>query len=512
MKTNKEKTPQNKNITTQLKNFWHLKIKSIIATFVTALFIIVIAISFGRVPGCDTTARGQLAVVNGKTILNTSPQFKRNVEQLQKYYKNIPYNIIEKQALRQVIGYMLMLDAAKDNKIKLPPKVHESLILGYLKQEKISPQNFASRQRGYRKRVEKYIKENYLTSVLRYDIVNSSKSTEIEFRLKELVNSISAAVDIIVLDTDKIIQNIKVSDNDLKIFFNKNKNRYSTMVKASKILVADKNKAQQIKTRLDNKEDFANLAKNYSLDSASSYSGGNMGWIFPLERNSAESTALLKLKPGEISSPVKTSLGYTIFKVEKKSTCNSFNKMDKLTKVKLTQAYKNINIGSSIQIKKKAEMDLHEIKKLVKNNKSGFRAAAAGKGFRVLRSSYFKLFETPNVNNKNMDLSSIQDNYIFYQQVFSIKRGTLTSVIRIKNKLVLAQLIGRKKNLNKNLKLMSDKKKFKRLPKRIKDKIKKEVQEKYFAVQNDLQRNLFDDWSASLWDNADIKVTPQRRQ
>ena len=38
----KEKKPQNKNIKTQLKNVWHIKIKSLVATFVTAIFIIVI--------------------------------------------------------------------------------------------------------------------------------------------------------------------------------------------------------------------------------------------------------------------------------------------------------------------------------------------------------------------------------------------------------------------------------------------------------------------------------------
>ena len=70
-----------------------------------------------------------------------------------------------------------------------------------------------------------------------------------------------------------------------------------------------------IRDRLINKkEDFATLARLHSVD-GSATRGGDLGWLQPGDSVPVFEEAMNRLKPGEISQPIKTQYGYHIIQV-----------------------------------------------------------------------------------------------------------------------------------------------------------------------------------------------------
>jgi len=72
----------------------------------------------------------------------------------------------------------------------------------------------------------------------------------------------------------------------------------------------------EIKQRLDNNEDFAELAKEYSDDPTSANLGGDMGWFPPEAYGERVAQTLQSLKQGEISEPFQSPGGWHIIQLE----------------------------------------------------------------------------------------------------------------------------------------------------------------------------------------------------
>ncbi|MGZ8209058.1 MAG: peptidylprolyl isomerase [Burkholderiales bacterium] len=69
-----------------------------------------------------------------------------------------------------------------------------------------------------------------------------------------------------------------------------------------------------LKERLENKADFAELARVHSED-ASAPKGGDLGWILPGDTVPEFERAMNTLKPGEISEPVRSPFGWHLIQV-----------------------------------------------------------------------------------------------------------------------------------------------------------------------------------------------------
>jgi peptidyl-prolyl cis-trans isomerase SurA len=69
-----------------------------------------------------------------------------------------------------------------------------------------------------------------------------------------------------------------------------------------------------LKERLDNKADFAALARAHSED-ASATKGGDLGWLLPGDTVPEFERAMTLLKPGEVSPPVQTPFGWHLIQV-----------------------------------------------------------------------------------------------------------------------------------------------------------------------------------------------------
>ena len=90
-----------------------------------------------------------------------------------------------------------------------------------------------------------------------------------------------------------------------------------TVVKASHILVQSEAKANLLKNMLDEGEDFAYLARQYSQCPSKSM-GGDLGYFKRGQMVKEFETAAFNLPVGEISNPVQTQFGWHIIKVTDK--------------------------------------------------------------------------------------------------------------------------------------------------------------------------------------------------
>lgn len=79
-----------------------------------------------------------------------------------------------------------------------------------------------------------------------------------------------------------------------------------------------RNRLRALKERLENKADFAELARIHSED-ASASKGGDLGWVLPGDTVPEFERAMDALKPGEISDPVKTPFGWHVIQVLERS-------------------------------------------------------------------------------------------------------------------------------------------------------------------------------------------------
>jgi len=163
----------------------------------------------------------------------------------------------------------------------------------------------------------------------------SVTAEEVDTEVAQLKDQIGSSYDMVISQygwTDEQIRDLlemnllvyKISTKDITIeedallaFFEENKSDYDEpeQVIASHILVATEEEAKEIKQQLDEGADFAELAREKSLDVTTAVAGGDVGW-FPRGRMAEEfEKTAFKLMPGQMSGPVKTDFGYHIIKV-----------------------------------------------------------------------------------------------------------------------------------------------------------------------------------------------------
>jgi peptidyl-prolyl cis-trans isomerase C len=82
---------------------------------------------------------------------------------------------------------------------------------------------------------------------------------------------------------------------------------------ASHILVPTKDHAEQLKTKINEGTDFADVAKAYSM-CPSRTNGGALGKFGPGQMVKPFEDAVVALPIGEISEPVQTQFGYHLIK------------------------------------------------------------------------------------------------------------------------------------------------------------------------------------------------------
>jgi len=114
----------------------------------------------------------------------------------------------------------------------------------------------------------------------------------------------------------KVETDAKVTDDDLKKFYEQNKDKFKTgeQIRASHILVKTEKEAKDIQAQIKAGGKFEELAKKHSVD-ASAAQGGDLGWFGKGSMVPAFEKAALALKEGQVSDVVKSDFGYHIIKL-----------------------------------------------------------------------------------------------------------------------------------------------------------------------------------------------------
>jgi len=114
----------------------------------------------------------------------------------------------------------------------------------------------------------------------------------------------------------EILSKAKVTDKDVQDFYKK----LGESIKVRHILVKTKKEADQIYQALKNGTNFDSLAKEKSIDPGTKEKGGDLGFITwnSLLGLSPFKEVAFKLKPNEISHPVKTIAGWHVIKLEER--------------------------------------------------------------------------------------------------------------------------------------------------------------------------------------------------
>jgi len=140
------------------------------------------------------------------------------------------------------------------------------------------------------------------------------------------------------LELEKLLDPyIEITDEEINEYFETNKDslNHAEEVRASHILVETEKEANEIKAKIDQGEDFAELAKEFSKDGSSTV-GGDLGF-FGRGKMVAEFDAVaFSLDINEVSEPVKSQFGYHIIKLTEKKEAKEATLEDSKEDIKET--------------------------------------------------------------------------------------------------------------------------------------------------------------------------------
>ncbi|QQX78852.1 SurA N-terminal domain-containing protein [Shewanella sp. KX20019] len=140
--------------------------------------------------------------------------------------------------------------------------------------------------------------------------------------LGQFVRPEVVSLNYIELDAKQLATDVAVTEADAQAYFDENKAQYLQPEKrlAAHILIGldeddAEEKAEAIYQKLQNGDDFAELAKAESQDTFSGEQGGQLDWFEAGVMEPEFDTALFGLNKGSYSNVVKTNFGYHIIKV-----------------------------------------------------------------------------------------------------------------------------------------------------------------------------------------------------
>lgn len=123
---------------------------------------------------------------------------------------------------------------------------------------------------------------------------------------------------------EKAATDVEVTDEEIEKQYKQGKQELN----ARHILVSDEELAKEIKGKLDNGEDFATLAKDYSEDPGSGQNGGDLGWFTVGMMVPEFNDAAYELEKNEISEIVQTQHGYHIIQLMDKRDVKDYGTLE----------------------------------------------------------------------------------------------------------------------------------------------------------------------------------------
>ncbi|MDD4503874.1 MAG: peptidylprolyl isomerase [Clostridiaceae bacterium] len=163
--------------------------------------------------------------------------------------------------------------------------------------------------------------------------------------------------------TDKLTEKVAVTDEEIKAYYDTHQDEFVS-VKASHILLETKEEAEKMLQKVKAGEDFAELAKQNSIDPSAKENSGDLDYFRHGDMLEPFEKAAFALKPGEISEIVQTDFGFHIIKVED-SKLDKFEDVKEQLKGKLLYDKKGVEYNKLLEEMRKNS----EIEKFIKNLK-----------------------------------------------------------------------------------------------------------------------------------------------
>ncbi len=341
----------------------NLNSRRIVSLLFIATIAVVFTLSFGPASqtGCGApTSSGEAntaATVNGKEI--PMMEFRRayrdqlNMYRQQGITEELARQIgLHRQVLDNLINQELTAQAAERNGIQpsdeeLADLIHKAPI--FQKDGQFDPTTYRNAVRQFfqktPERFEDQLRRQMAGDLLLSTVAESATVSEDEVRAQFLKEGNKASLtfarftpsmfaDKVPAPTaDQLAQFKKEREDAIKANYEQNKFLYHQpeQIKARHILIglpndapADRVKEAQEKAAnlrkqlVDEKKDFAELAKQFSEDPGSREKGGDLGWAGADAYVKPFSDAAFALKPGEISQPVQTQFGIHLIQLEEK--------------------------------------------------------------------------------------------------------------------------------------------------------------------------------------------------
>lgn len=253
------------------------------------------------VSGCGSDSAslptGVVARVGDTTI--SEKQLDRTIEQSRAQAKQqgqtLPaagesgYDQVRQQALQQLIQQEVVSSEAR--KCGKPCAVTPAEISAQL--VSIRTANFKGSQKAF----DTFLKQSAISKADARNIVeNQIEATKLQ---------------------NRVTRGIRFTDADAKAYYDANRSQFMVAAgrTASHILVATKAEADKIRSEVT-LANFAQLAKQHSIDTGTAKQGGSLGQIQKGQLVAPFEKVAFALKDGQISQPVKTQFGWHIITVK----------------------------------------------------------------------------------------------------------------------------------------------------------------------------------------------------
>jgi foldase protein PrsA len=111
----------------------------------------------------------------------------------------------------------------------------------------------------------------------------------------------------------------KVSDEQIKTYYDKNKKRFAQPERRDLRIVLTKTegKANEAKKAIEDGQSWKTVAKKYSIDQASKDQGGSLLAVAKGQQEPSLDKAVFAAEKGGLQGPVKTQFGFYVFQVQK---------------------------------------------------------------------------------------------------------------------------------------------------------------------------------------------------
>lgn len=262
---------------------------------------IVMVISMLSLTGCQVgqSSSPTAALVNGEKV---------SQKQLDLQYRLLKYEYEQQQGVE--------LDETRDQAtiVKLKESAYENSIVQRLINQAAQQKNLTVNSAEIDSALEQF--KNTQNSS---DHPNGYQ--EFLTRLNMTENDVKAQIEILMLTTklqENAIAQESVSDEQAQKYYQDNPELFIDEggIHIYHILVDNESLANQLMARLKKGEDFATLARQYSIDPGSKEQGGDVGLVNANTNFVPEfKKAALSLQPGQLyNTPVKTTFGYHLIK------------------------------------------------------------------------------------------------------------------------------------------------------------------------------------------------------